>query len=183
MVASLGRLLASNGKRVLLVDCDWRCPKLHQLFRCSNRNGLAGLLTSETAALDDFIHHDALSGVDVITAGEWTPQTTHLMTSERMRVVLDALAPDYDHVILDMPPVLVGAEVLAFSRMVEKVVFVVRWGHTPRDAVLEALKQIVEAQADIAGVVMSRVVPKQYRRYAYGSATYQYSRPVMARIG
>jgi capsular exopolysaccharide synthesis family protein len=183
IVASLGRLLASNGKRVLLVDCDWRCPKLHQLFRCSNRNGLASLLGSETATLDDFIHHDALSGVDVITAGEWTPQATHLLTSERMRVVLDALAPDYDHIILDMPPVLVGAEVLAFSRMVEKVIFVVRWGHTPREAVLEALKQVIEAQADVAGVVMSRVVPKQYRRYAYGSPNYEYARPVMARIG
>lgn len=183
MVASLGRLLASNGKRVLLVDCDWRCPKLHQLFRCSNRNGLAGLLTSETASLDDFVHHDALSGVDVITAGEWTPQTTHLMTSSRMRVVLDALAPDYDQIILDTPPVLVGAEVLAFSRMVEKVVFVVRWGHTPREDVLEALKQVIEAQADVAGVVMSRVIPKEYRRYAYGATNYQYSRPMMARIG
>ncbi len=183
LVASLGRLLASNGKRILLVDCDWRCPKLHQLFRCSNRNGLAGLLTSETAALDDFVHHDALSGVDVVTAGEWTPQSTHLLTSERMRIVLDALAPDYDQIILDTPPVLVGAEVLAFTRMVEKVVFVVRWGHTRREATLEGLKQVVEAQADVAGVVMSRVVPKQYKQYAYGQAGYEYSRPVMARIG
>ncbi|TWT12959.1 polysaccharide biosynthesis tyrosine autokinase [Reyranella sp. CPCC 100927] len=183
MVASLGRLLASNGKRILLVDGDWRCPKLHQLFRCSNRNGLAGLLASETAAIDDFVHHDALSGVDLITAGEWTPQATHLLTSERMRIVLDALAPDYDHIILDTPPVLVGAEVLAFSRMVEKVVFVVRWGHTPREASLEGLKQIVEAQADVAGVVMSRVISKQYRQYSYGYANYEYSRPVMARIG
>ncbi|TXL75719.1 polysaccharide biosynthesis tyrosine autokinase [Vineibacter terrae] len=183
LVASLGRLLASNGKRILLVDCDWRCPKLHQLFRCSNRNGLAGLLTSETAALDDFVHHDALSGVDVVTAGEWTPQSTHLLTSERMRIVLDALAPDYDQIILDTPPVLVGAEVLAFTRMVEKVVFVVRWGHTRREATLEGLKQVIEAQADVAGVVMSRVVPKQYKQYAYGHASYEYARPVMARIG
>ncbi len=183
LVASLGRLLASNGKRVLLVDCDWRCPKLHQLFRCSNRNGLANLLAAETADLDDFIHHDALSGVDVVTAGEWTPQSTHLLTSQRMRVVLDALAPDYDQIILDTPPVLVGAEVLAFCRMVEKVVFAVRWGHTRRDSVLEALQQVIEAQGDVAGVAVTRVIPKQYRRYAYGSADYQYARPVLARVG
>ena len=44
MVASLGRLLASNGKRVLLIDCDWRSPRLHQIFRCYNRDGLASLL-------------------------------------------------------------------------------------------------------------------------------------------
>jgi Mrp family chromosome partitioning ATPase len=106
-----------------------------------------------------------------------------MLTSERMRIVLDALAPDYDQIILDTPPALVGAEVLAFSRMVHKVVFVVRWGHTNRGAVLEALKQIVEAQADVAGVVLSRVVPKRYRQYAYDHGRYQYERPVMARIG
>ena len=47
MVASLGRLLASNGKRVLLIDCDWRSPRLHQIFRCSNRDGLASLLVDK----------------------------------------------------------------------------------------------------------------------------------------
>ncbi|HJQ58684.1 MAG TPA: GNVR domain-containing protein [Vineibacter sp.] len=183
LVASLGRLLASNGKRILLVDCDWRCPRLHQLFRCSNHNGLAGLLASETVDLDAYIHHDALSGVDVIPAGEWIPQATHLLTSHRMRVVLDALAPDYDQIILDTPPVMVGAEVLAFARMVEKVVFVARWGHTGRDTILQGLKQIVEANADVAGVVMSRVVPKQYRRYAEAAGGREYARPVAARIG
>src|SRR5438445_8685994 len=47
MVASLGRLLASNGKRVLLIDCDWRSPRLHQIFRCSNRDCLVSALFSQ----------------------------------------------------------------------------------------------------------------------------------------
>ena len=62
MVASLGRLLASNGKRVLLIDCDWRSPRLHQIFRCGNRDGLASLLIDKDVQLDQAIHHDALSG-------------------------------------------------------------------------------------------------------------------------
>ena len=69
MVASLGRLLASNGKRVLLIDCDWRSPRLHQIFRISNRDGLASLLGDKEAQLDNVIHHDALSGVDVMPSG------------------------------------------------------------------------------------------------------------------
>jgi capsular exopolysaccharide synthesis family protein len=183
LVASLGRLLASNGKRILLVDCDWRDPKLHQVFRCSNKNGLAELLASETPVIDDFIHCDALSGVDVLTAGAWTPQATHVLTSERMRILLDTLTSDYDQIILDTPPVLIGAEVLAFSRMVEKVVFVVRWGHTRRETMQEGVKQILEAHADIAGFVMSRVVPRQYRRYADWATPYQIRRPAMSGLG
>lgn len=59
------------------------------------------------------------------------------------------------------------ADVLSLSRLVEKVVFVVRWGHTRQENALEALKQIVDAQANVAGIVMSRVVSKQYRQYGH----------------
>jgi polysaccharide biosynthesis transport protein len=176
MVASLGRLLASNGKRVLLIDCDWRSPRLHQIFRFSNRDGLASLLADKEAQLDNVIHHDALSGVDVMPSGPWSPRSAHLLGSEHMRHLLEALEPHYEFIILDTPPALVTADVMALSRLVEKVVFVVRWGHTRQEAVLEALKQIIDAQGDVAGVVMSRVVSKQYRQYSYGDPFFESSR-------
>jgi polysaccharide biosynthesis transport protein len=176
MVASLGRLLASNGKRVLLIDCDWRSPRLHQIFRFGNRDGLASLLADKEAQLDNVIHHDALSGVDVMPSGPWSPRSAHLLGSEHMRHLLEALEPHYEFIILDTPPALVTADVMALSRLVEKVVFVVRWGHTRQEAVLEALKQIIDAQGDVAGVVMSRVVSKQYRQYSYGDPFFESSR-------
>lgn len=176
MVASLGRLLASNGKRVLLIDCDWRSPRLHQIFRCSNRDGLASLLIDKASDLENTIHHDALSGVDVMPSGPWSPRSAHLLSSDRMRHLLEALEQHYEFIILDTPPALVTADVLALSRLVEKVVFVVRWGHTRQEAVLEALKQIVDAQGDVAGVVMSRVVSRQYRQYTYGDPFFEAKR-------
>ena len=176
MVASLGRLLASNGKRVLLIDCDWRSPRLHQIFRCSNRDGLASLLIDKESDLENTIHHDALSGVDVMPSGSWSPRSAHKLSSDRMRHLLEALEQHYEFIILDTPPALVTADVLALSRLVEKVVFVVRWGHTRQEAVLEALKQIIDAQGDVAGVVMSRVVSKQYRQYSYGDPFFEAKR-------
>jgi capsular exopolysaccharide synthesis family protein len=183
MVASLGRLLASNGRRILLIDCDWRSPRLHQIFRSSNRDGLASLLGDKSVVLDDLIHHDALSGVDVLPSGNWSPAQAHLLSSDRMRQLLDALTPHYDFVILDTAPALVTADVLALSRLVEKVAFVVRWGHTRQDAVVEALKQIIDAKGDVAGVVLSRVVSKEYRRYGHRDPFYEYSRPIKATYG
>ncbi len=185
MVSSLGRLLASNGKRVLLIDCDWRSPKLHQIFRCSNRDGLASLLSdnSDTVSLDNLIHHDALSGVDVLPSGNWSPRSAHFIGSPRMAQLIDALSQHYDFIILDTAPALVTADVLTLSRIVQKVVFVVRWGHTRQDAAVEALKQIADAQGNIAGVVLSRVVARQYRQYGYRDPFYEYSRPVKATFG
>ena len=179
LAASLGRLLASNGKRVLLIDCDWRCPSLHRPFRLANKGGLAALLTDGQANLDEIVVNDALSGVDVIVAGHWEPQNIHMLTSERMRLALKTFAKNYDLVILDSPPVLVGAEVLSLSRMVDKVLFAIRWGHTRRESVMEGLRQLVDARGNIAGVVMSRVDPKRYRQYAYGNLNYEYARPAL----
>lgn len=177
LIASLGRMLASNGRRVLLIDCDWRRPSLHRYFNRENRGGLASLLTGEDVALDRVIHNDALSGADVIVAGDLRPQASHLLTSDRMQALLRTFAKNYDLVMLDTPPVLVGAEVLTLSRMVEKVIFAIRWGKIRRETALEALKQLLDARADVAGVVLSRVDAERYRQYAYGHLNYQYVRP------
>lgn len=181
LVGSLGRLLASHGRRVLLIDCDWRNPRLHRLFQCQNRNGLAELLCDESDSIDQCIHTDTLSGADIIPAGMFTPQAMRYLTSDRMRLILQALAPRYDIILLDSAPVLVGAEVLTLSRMVEKVAFLVRWGDTRREAVMEAIKDLLEVQADIAGVVMTRVDSKGYRNYAYSGMSYEYDRAVLAK--
>lgn len=180
MTASLGRQLADSGKRVLVIDCDWRSPRLHQIFQCSNAKGLANLLVEEDALLNDCLHRDELSGLHVVPSGKWAPHMPHLLGSERMAYLLRAFADEYDLVILDSAPVLVTADALALARLVEKVVFVVRWGSTRQEAVLDALKQLLEIQADVAGIAISRVVMKQFRRYA--SRDFSQTRPIEAAV-
>lgn len=182
LVASLGRMLANNGRRVLLIDCDWRCPSQGRLFGCQSRAGLAAFLTGDTVRLEDAIYHDDISGLDVVPSGAITPSNMHLLSSDRMRAVIDTLAKGYDTVLIDTPPVLVGAEVLALSRMVEKVVFTVRWGHTQQEAVLDALKQVLDAGGDVAGLVLSRVDARRYRQYSYSDLNYRYGRPALAEL-
>jgi capsular exopolysaccharide synthesis family protein len=179
-VASLGRQLASSGKKVLLIDCDWRSPSLHRIFHCSNAKGLANLLAEDDVLLNECIHRDPESGVDVVPAGAWEPRFLHLLGSDRMARLLEAFSAEYDLLILDSPPVLVTADSLALCRLVEKVLFVVRWGHTRQEAVLEALKQLLDVQADIAGIALSQVVAKEFRRYASRDLTY--SRPTRAAV-
>ena len=183
IVASLGAVLRSSGKKVLLIDCDWRRPRLHHHFRCSNRNGLAQILAGDGAVLNDCIHHDPKTGIDVMPAGDWTLGSAHCLRGERMHQLLELCSEGYDTIILDAPPVLLSTDVLSLARMVEKVVFVVRWGHTPRAAAVEGLKQILEMKGAVAGVVMSRVVAKKYRQYGPGgNISYEYKRPAMIRL-
>lgn len=176
LVAALARTLAQSGRRILLVDADWRSPSQGRRFRCQRRVGLADFLTSDTVNLDDAVHHDASSGLDVLPSGALGVSQVHLLASERMRSVIETFARGYDKVLIDTPPVHVGAEVLKLARMVEKVVFVVRWGSTPQETALDALKQTLDAGGDVAGLVLSRVDPKQYQQYGYSGLTYHYGR-------
>jgi succinoglycan biosynthesis transport protein ExoP len=182
LAASLGRMVASHGRRVLLIDCDWRAPNLHRIFRCPNRGGLAALLDSDTVELENIIQTDARSGADIITAGDLNPSSAHKLMSRRMELILETFAKNYDLVIIDSPPVLVGADVLSICRLVDKVVYTVRWGKTRREVALDGLKQILEARGQVAGVVLSRVDSKRYRRYGYGRLDYEYARPAPARL-
>jgi Mrp family chromosome partitioning ATPase len=100
-----------------------------------------------------------------------------------MREILSALSEYYDLIVLDSPPILVGAEVLPLASVVDKVVFLVRWGHTPRSAVMDAIRQLVEARADFAGLAFSRVDAKRYRQYTYTPQHFSYGSAVFRRIG
>ncbi len=175
LAAALGRMLAANGRRVLIVDCDWRAPNLHRLFRCANRGGLAALLDGDLSG-GAGIHRDEPSGVDILPCGNFTPRTMHRLMEPEMRSLVDELAKGYDLVILDGPPVLVGAEALSLGQLVDKIVYTVRWGVTRREIALEGLKQFIESHGDVAGVVVSRVDAKRYRRYGYGRLDYEYTR-------
>ncbi|HMA51435.1 MAG TPA: CpsD/CapB family tyrosine-protein kinase, partial [Magnetospirillaceae bacterium] len=171
LAASLGRLLASEGGRVLLVDCDWRHPELHSLFRLSNDTGLTSLLLDPHIALDDVIHTDALSGLDIITAGRRNRQAVHKLISEPMKKILATLATGYDLVLLDMPPVLAADESLLLSGLVDKLVFAVRWRHTLRSRATEAMDKILAARGDVLGVVLTRVDLPRYRKHQLSLAT------------
>ena len=156
LAASLGRLLAGDGRRVLLVDCDWRHPDLHRLFRLSNDLGLTNLLVDKRVALDALIQTDALSGLDIITSGRRSKTAQRAMLSPKMREVLDALAENYDLVLLDFPPVQSTQDALLLSRQVDRVVQIVRWRHTKRRTALDSIEQILSADGQVTGIVFTQ---------------------------
>lgn len=171
LAASLGRLLASEGGRILLVDCDWRNPELHKMFRLPNDTGLTSLLVDPHITLDDVIHTDAVSGLDIITSGRRNRAAVHKLISEPMRKLLASLASGYDLVLLDMPPVLAADETLLLSCVVDKLIFAIRWQHTLQKKATDAMEKILGARGDVVGVVFTRVDLDRYRKSQLSLAT------------
>ncbi|SMF59123.1 Uncharacterized protein involved in exopolysaccharide biosynthesis [Tistlia consotensis] len=178
IAASLIRMATGSGLRVIILDCDWRRPAVHDYFAHAMAPGLGDLLAGAASA-EDVVFHDGTSGAHAIFAGDVSRIANGALRYERLRLLLTTLARHYDLVILDAPPVLAGSEAAALAQMAEEVAFVVRWGSTPRAAVVEALNHLEMAGARLGGTILSDVDPKGYRRYGTGEAVYGYAqRPV-----
>ncbi len=173
VTTSLARLQASVGNKVVVVDCDLRRPAVHEEFGVQSSPGLVEVLAGE-ASLDDVIREDPISGAHFVVAGGRTPSPAELLGSAQMKNLLNTLANSYDLVIIDSSPVLAVSDTRVLARLADKTVFLVRWADTPREIAIAALHQLVDAGADVIGVMLSMVDVKKHARYGYSDSGYYY---------
>lgn len=171
LVLSAARLLAQCNQRVLVVDCDLRRPSAHRAFEVENSPGLTEYLRGE-ASPDAIMRKDKRSAAAFIPAGEHGTNTTMLLGSLSMRNLLRVVSGEYDWIILDSSPVMAVADARLLAKFADKTVFVVRWAKTRRETALLALNSLIEAGAEVAGVVLSRVDIKKHTQYSYGDPGY-----------
>ena len=165
IVLSLARLMASCGKRVVVLDCDLRRPDLHREFGTAQSPGLTDLL-SDKVSVFDALRLDTQSPAYLVPAGSRAQTSPDLFASENMRKLVATLAERFDLVLLDSAPVLAVSDTRNLCRLADKTVFLVRWQDTRRFAAMPALRQIVEAGGNLAGVLLSMVDLDQYAKYA-----------------
>ena len=118
------------------------------------------------------IKRDEKSGLDFLPAGIGVASPPDLFRSSTMRILLEETAAYYDLVIIDTPPIAAVSDIFTLSSLVDKALYVIRWEQTPRNVALEGIRQLVEAGADIAGIVLSRVDLKKHARYGYADSGY-----------
>lgn len=131
----------SVGRRVLLVDCDMRKPKVHQALGLRPETGLAEVLAGEVAIDDAIIKVDGLN-LDVLAVRGRPSNPSELLGSPRMRELVEDVGNRYDRVIFDTPAALGVPDAKAVSELVDGVVVVVRADITTQqdlEAALEAL--------------------------------------------
>ena len=162
---SMARLMASCGKRVVMIDCDLRRSSLSRAFGAQRRAGLSEYLAGD-AQLDDMMQQDSLSTTHCVPAGKFVNTSPDLFASAGMRRLLETLSSQYDLVILDCAPVLAVSDSRHLCRLADQTVFVVRWRDTRREAATAALRQIVSAGGRIGGLLLSMVDLDYYGRYS-----------------
>jgi capsular exopolysaccharide synthesis family protein len=171
IAASLARQSARSGLRTLLIDADLRRPRLHEVVRVANQNGLSEVLSGRLLP-EESIRLDEKSGMDFIPAGVGAASPPDMFRSAAMQQFLQQIAERYDLVLFDSPPVAAVSDSFILSGLVDKTLYVVRWETTPRNVVMHSIRQIADAGADLAGVVLSRVNVRKHARYGYADSGY-----------
>jgi succinoglycan biosynthesis transport protein ExoP len=97
-----------------------------------------------------------------------------LLGSEAMIQLLAGVKAAFDLVIIDSAPLLPVNDTKTLARLVDTVVFVVRWEKTPRAAIANAARILMDLGAPVAGIVMARADSKRYHYYNYGYHSYGY---------
>lgn len=153
----------SVGRRVLLVDCDLRRPKVHIALGLRPECGLAEVLADE-APLDRAVIKVDGTNLEVLPVRGTPSNPSELLGSDRMRALVEEVARSYDQVIFDMPPTLAMPDAKAMCELVDGIVFVVRADQTPADDVAAALDVLDRRR--VLGVILNGVDAKP-ERYGY----------------
>ena len=150
--------LAQKGAKVLLVDGDIRRPSVHRRFGIDSDRGLSGLLAARNAKDEaDCLRSPlaSLPNLQVLTSGPRPPNPGEMLASRRMMDKLNEWREEYDHVVIDSPPIMLVSDPLVLSTQVDAVVLVSRAGLTRKKALQRSVELLRRAHASVLGVVLN----------------------------
>ena len=162
---------AQTDRKVLLIDCDLRRPKMSRLLQVSNPVGLSNVLI-EPFLIKDAIMSTGLPNLDVLLSGDIPPNPSELLSSPRMVRLLEEARKNYDFIILDTPPINMVIDAVVLAPHTDGVLFVIRANQSERGAVIHAVEQLEYAKAKVLGFVLNGM-ELENTNYGYGKHRYR----------
>lgn len=146
-------LSESYGRRVLLIDADFRRPTLHEVFQVPNVSGLNDALKADADRKLTIL--EISPRLSLLPAGRPNPDPMSGLTSGRMQRIIDEAAEKFDWVILDTPPIGLITDANLLATMVHTAVLVVQAGRTPCGLIQRAIERLDRSR--VIGVVLNWV--------------------------
>lgn len=169
---NLSAVLASGGKRVLLIDADMRRGDVHTYFDVSRSPGLSDVILGRD--VEGTVLRDVLPGLDVLPNGSLPPNPAELLMSERFQTLLDSVSIRYDIVIVDTPPVLAVTDSTLIGKYAGTTLLVVRHGRHPISEIAETIKRLRNGGVTLKGALLTDVPQRRIGYGAYYSGYYGY---------
>jgi len=177
VACNLAATLAASGCRVLLIDANFRRPRIHRVFDLPNTVGLSSVL-ARLSSVDESVRSTSVANLDVLVCGPVPPSPADLLGSEAMQNVLAEARQRYDNVIIDGTPVLVVADSHVLCRLVDGVTMVINCRKTSRGMAMRTRRMLQGFRARVVGAVLNRIRAQKggYFRETYRNY-YDYAKP------
>ncbi len=172
VTANLAAAIAQADQRVLVIDGDLRKGALHKLLGVSPTDGLSDVLAGKIAA-DDAIH--ALSGLEnlhYLVRGATPPNPSELLMHPRFTKLLETLAPRYDLVVIDTPPILAVTDAGIVARHAGTNLLVTRFGMNQPKEVQLTMKRFEQNGVHLKGAIFNAVERRSAGYHSYGYYEY-----------
>jgi tyrosine-protein kinase Etk/Wzc len=173
--ANFSAVMASSGKRVLLIDADLRKGHLNNHFGIARDGGLSELISGRISA-DAAIRRGLLPHLDFMPTGVLPHNPAELVASPGMAEWLDKLSGQYDLLIIDSAPVLVAADTLSMATHAGTLLLVARAEQTRIGDLHESARRLAHSGKAVTGVLFNALDLKRrhYGKYGYQQKAYAY---------
>jgi len=156
IACNLAAGLALNGRRILLVDSNFRRPEIHKIFALGNERGFSDVLNG-AVAFDETVHETQVPNLAVMTSGPRPINATEMFESQLLIDFVERALEEFDHVIFDSGPLLVVSDSVAMAPRVDGVVSVVRARGNSRGLLGRMRDTLRQIKAEHLGVVLNAV--------------------------
>jgi len=149
---------------VMLIDGDLRRQSIHKYLGCSGEKGLIDYLV-DGVAFSELIAWPGIEKMTLVSGGRPCQDSAEILGSPRMKDLITDVKGRYPerYIIFDAPPILSGADILAFAPLIDQVIVVVQAGKTSMDDVRKALQFLPREK--ILGLVLNRSLDAQPAYY------------------
>jgi capsular exopolysaccharide synthesis family protein len=166
LIANLAVAIAQSGRRIILIDADFRRPRIHKMFGLGKAEiGLASVIAGE-ADLESAIYSCEVPGLSILPCGPRPANPADLLTSALFQEILEDIKKDYDFVLIDTPPMLRCSDPSVVAPRVDGVILTIRMTKNSRPPAEQAKERLNILGANLLGVVVNGV--DSLNRYGYG---------------
>lgn len=158
--------MAQAGRKVVLVDCDMRRPRLHQVFGATRDEGITTALL-DLPNLKGALLETGVPNLHLIPAGPLPPNPAEILHSGAFARLLSDLRAEFDSVIIDSPPVVAVTDAAILANAVDGTILVVRAFQTSKDLARRAARALADVGVRLVGTVLNGVDVDR-DGYAYG---------------
>ncbi len=166
--ANLAVTLARAGKRVILIDCDLRRPRLHHFFGLDNSVGFTSVVLGSTRVEDALEPVAGVPGLLVLPSGPPPPNPSELLSTRTVQTKLETFSHAADYVVIDSPPLLPVSDSVVLAGLADLTLLVVTARTTARRSLHRSLELLEQVNAPLGGIVFNGVGHEGTYGYGYG---------------